>query len=233
MSNGNRTFAVFGLSRFGYRIAQSLYEAGYTVLACDQDETLVKRVSPHVTRAVCANVTDWDVMFRLGFFNVQTAIAAMRRSFDVAVLLVNQLKKHSSVEQIIAQADTEEKAEALAELGAHIVVFPERDTADHLFRRITRPNLVDNIPLSADAEIIEFPVPAAWDGKSLVDLRLRNQYEIYVIGIKLRTAEGAVVETQITPPPSQPLRAGDTMLLLGKTMNLRTFVAENAVDAAR
>lgn len=225
MAGNKDTFAIFGLSRFGQRMAVSLFEASHAVLALDRDESLVKRISPYCTRAVAANAVDWDVLDRLGFFSVDVAIVGFRRSFDVAVLLVHQIRKRGGI-TIIAQADTDEKAEALSAMGAHTVVFPERDTADHLVRRLTRPNLVEHIPLGPDIEIVEVPIPPSFDGKNLLELRLRNRFEVHVIGVKQRTADGVTVDTQIAPPPNMPMRAGDTMLVIGKSVNVARFMAE-------
>jgi trk system potassium uptake protein TrkA len=214
------SFAVIGLSKFGYQAALGLAQAGAAVVAVDKDRHLVQRIAPHVANAVCANATDWEVLEHVGVFDVDVAVLGIRSAFDAAVLLTHHLKTKSRVKRIVAQADTEEKLEALRVMGADVVVFPERDTADHVVKLLTMPDLVEHIELSPKAAIIEVKAPPEYAGKSLVELDIRREYDVYVIGIKRLGTEGSEPEVSIPPAPDARFRDGDTMLLLGDREDL-------------
>ncbi len=223
MSN---SYAVLGLSKFGYRVAVSLSSMGNKVIVVDRDERIIQKIADSVMKAVCANIMDYEVLEQIGVFSVDTVIIGFRRAFDVAVLLVNHLKRHTDVNTIIAQVDTDEKQEALRLLGVDLTVFPERDRADRLVQQLTMPNLVDHIPLASNAAIIEVPCPKKFEGKSLIELKIRTVYNIYVIGIRHKGASETQQDVLIAPPPDFRFRKGDILILLGDTESLRNFTQD-------
>ena len=206
-------FAVLGLSRFGYRTAAGLYDAGARVIAIDRDDAVVQRIAQQVTKAFQADALDLDVMEHLG-------------AFDASVLLAYHIRENTQVGRIIAQVDTEQKGAALRVLGVDEVVLPETDIADRLVKRLTLPSVVERIPLSDTAAVIEFEVPTTFVGKSLAELDVRRRYMVHVIGIKRREA-GAEEETlHVAPGPELKFRSKDRMLVLGETTALEKFANE-------
>lgn len=217
------SFAVLGLSKFGFRTAVSLFNLGAKVVAVDRNENLVQKISTSVTKAVCADVLDREILEYIGVPYVNVAIIGLRHAFDVAVLLVNYLKRHTKVERIVAQVDTDEKLEALRILGVDTVVFPEKDIADRVVKQLTMPNLVEHISISPEATIIEVSCPDKFVGRSLTELEIRTRYNVYVIGIKRYSTQSTEPEVMIAPGPETRFQPGDTMLLLGSTENLIVF----------
>jgi len=227
MAKIKRSFGVLGLSKFGYRTAMGLFRAGATVIAVDTNEHLVEKISQNVTKAVTADAMDFEVLERIGIFDVDVAIIGFRSSFDATVLLTNRIRKDTRVSRIIAQVDTDEKEEVLRLMGADIVVFPERDIADRLVKRLAMDNLVEHIPLSPDVSIIEVPVPEDFIGKSLAELKIRAKHHVYVLGIQRKKPDKEKEDVLISPPADTSFLPGDTMLVLGKIENLRKFTRDN------
>lgn len=222
MNGVKNAFAIFGLSKFGYRMALSLFEGGSTVIAVDINERKVQKISESVSNAVCADLMDWDVMDHIGAFDVDVAIIGLRHSFDAEVLLTNHLKKHTDVAKIIAQVDTDEKGEALRLMGADLIVFPEKDMADRVVKQLTMSSdLVDLISLSPNAAIIEMLAPDTFIGRSLIQLKIRSKHNVHVVGIKHHDKERE--DVIIAPSPDAKFLPADTMLLLGNTENLKKF----------
>ncbi len=226
MNNVKESYAILGLSKFGYRMGVSLYQAGATVLAVDQSETLIHKISDDVTKAVVADLTDFEALEHIGVFDVGVAVIGLRRSFDVAVLLTHRLRRQPKIKKIVAQVDTEEKAEALRILGADLVVFAEKDIADRVVSQLLVPNLVEMIPLSEKAAIIEVPVPRSFIEMNMIDLQIRQKFNVYVIGIKNEMRAPGQPEVAIAPPPTTQFKEGDVMLVLGELVNLERFVGE-------
>ena len=54
----NKTYAVFGLGRYGCAVAKELVRCGMEVLAIDMDETLVNAAIADIPYCKCADVTD-------------------------------------------------------------------------------------------------------------------------------------------------------------------------------
>jgi len=219
-----KMYAVLGLSKFGYRLAVSLYKAGATVIAIDKNESLVQQISSEVTTARVADLLNWEVLEQVGVLKVDTVIIGTRHAFDVATLLTYKLKKQGNIKNLIVQVDSDEKAETLKLIGADIVVFPEKDIADKLYKQLTSPNLVDHISLTSDAGIIEVPAPKNFIGKSLVELKIRNEYDVYVVGVKHKADNKESSDITIAPSPNEIFKEGDTLLLLGKIEKLEKFM---------
>ncbi|MBN1824836.1 MAG: TrkA family potassium uptake protein [Candidatus Eisenbacteria bacterium] len=217
---GKETFAVLGLSLFGRRTAVGLYGAGASVIAVDVNGGLVQKIAQQVTSAVRADVMDWEALEHVGVFDVDTVVIGLRSSFEAAVLLINHLHKETKVKRIIAQVDSEEKAEVLRLVGADQVVFPALDTADRLVRRLVMPGLVEHVSLSPDAAIIEVVVPPSFVGKTMVELMIRAKYKVNVIGIKRGGADEGPGRMIVAPPAHTRFLEGDSLLLLGKTGDL-------------
>ena len=221
-----RVFTIVGMGTFGAQTAQALYEAGATVLAIDNDEKEIEKVTDYVTKAYCANVLDEDSIRAAGAFDADAAIIAVRRRFDVTVLATH-LFKSQGFKEIIAVVDSRQEASAIEHVGATYIVFPERDTAQRLARNLTMPDLAEQIPLGPDVGIIEVDCPPAFEDKSLIELNLRKKHGVNVIAIKRRSgtfAERVIVEA--APNPMNPLRPGDVLVLLGKSERLSEFVGE-------
>ncbi len=57
-----KTYAVFGLGRYGCAVAKELVRCGMEVLAIDMDETLVNAAIADIPYCKCADVTDKEVL---------------------------------------------------------------------------------------------------------------------------------------------------------------------------
>jgi trk system potassium uptake protein TrkA len=218
-----RNVAVIGLSKFGFRVATGLFGAGVDVLAIDRDEHLIQKVADRVTRAVRADALEEEVLEHLGVFDVDTAIIGFRSSFDAAVLLAMMIRRRREKIRIVAQVDTDEKAEALQQIGCNVTVFPERDIADRLVKRLVTPDLVEHMDLAPDIAVIEMVAPAEFVGKSLADLGIRARHEIHVIGVVRPGEVDEAKRVVVAPPADSVFHDGEVLLLLGKIENLNRF----------
>ena len=227
MAKIKESFSVLGLSKFGYRTAVGLFEAGARVIAVDRDVHLVEKISQQVSLTVTADVMDWEVMDRFGVFDVDVVVIGFRKAFEAAVLLTHHMRKNTKVSRIIAQVDTYEKGEALRLMGVDTVIFPEQDIADRLVRRLTMPDLVEHIPLSPDTAIIETAVPEGFTGKTLAELDIRARYKVSVLGIRHPGGGEGAGEVIISPSATTRFQPGDMMLVLGRAEDLDRFARDN------
>ena len=216
---------MVGLSRFGFRVATGLFSAGVDVLAIDRDDSIVQKIADRVTRAVRTDALDEDTLEHLGVFEVDSVVIGFRNSFDAAVLLTMMLRKKNQDIDIIAQVDTDDKAEALRQVGVDVTVFPERDIADRLVKRLLTPDLVEHMELAPDIAVVEMAAPNTFIGKSLAELDIRAQHEVYVIGIVEPGERPRDKKVVVAPPATTVFREGEVLLLLGKIANLSRFSA--------
>ncbi|MDX2175590.1 MAG: TrkA family potassium uptake protein [Candidatus Sumerlaeia bacterium] len=215
-----RSFVVIGLGTFGAQTARQLYAGGASVLAIDKMELEVDMIANHVTRAVAADATNEEVLGKLGAFDCDVAIVALRRHFDVTVLVTHMLKRNG-MDEILVQVDSDKESSAIRAVGASQVIFPEKDMAETLARRLLVPDLADQIPLGEDCGVIELPVPEAFIGKSLIELDVRRNHAVNVIAVKLPPDDRSKKpKVQLNPPPGQPLPRGAVLMVLGDSRSL-------------
>lgn len=219
-----RSFVVIGLGTFGSHAARALMTGGATVLAVDISEQVIDEFAPEVTQAVSCDALDVDAMRAAGALDADVFVVAVRRRFDTTVLIVHMLRQNG-INEIVALVDSQQEAEAIKVLGATSVVFPERDMAERLARSLLLPDLADMIPLGPDVSIIQVPCPSSFVGQSLIGLDLRKRYAVSVIALAHANpaAKGNRVTIESAPNPELPLKATDSLILLGKVDRLAAF----------
>jgi trk system potassium uptake protein TrkA len=225
MVASGRNVAVIGLSKFGYRVAIGLCRAGMDVIAIDRDERIIQRIADKVTRAVRADALDQATLEHLGVFDTDVAVIGFRSSFDTAVLLTMMLRKRNTSTQIIAQVDTDEKAEALRLIGSNSTVFPEQDIADRVVKRLMTSNLIEHIEVAPDVAVIETPVPTELLDTPLRELDIRAKWGVHIIGVLVGGAGDDRRSLRVAPPADTVFHKGEHWLLLGTIDNLNRFSA--------
>ncbi|MBF0143092.1 MAG: TrkA family potassium uptake protein [Magnetococcales bacterium] len=206
---------VVGLGTFGTLVTRALFEGGAYVLAIDSDEARVDAIREQASRSVCCDATDTEAMQAVGAYDVDTAIVAIRKYFDVTVLVTHALHKRG-IAQILVQVDKEQEAEAIQALGASEVIFPPRDTAMRIAKRLIHPDLAESIPLGHDVAMIEIPCPLPFADQTIKTLGLRAHYGVNLIGIRQPDeAKRGKERFLINPSADTRLQSAFTLILLG------------------
>ena len=180
--NTQKTYAVFGLGRYGIAVAKELVENGAEVLAVDINEEIVNDAIAEIPFCKCADVTDEEVIKQLGIANVDVAIIAMATNLEASVM-ATMLCKEIGVKTVIAKCSSEMNCRILSKVGADRVVFPESESGTRLAKNLLSHGFIDIIELSKDVSMIELDVRSEWVGKNLLELNLRRKYSINVIAI--------------------------------------------------
>lgn len=179
----NKSYAVFGLGRYGIAVATELVNNGADVLAVDIDEDIVNSAVADIPFCRCADITDPEVIKQLGISNVDVVIVAMANNLEASVMSVI-LCKEAGVKMVIAKCADEMQGKILCKVGADKVVYPESESGVRLAKNLLSAGMVDIIDLSEDISVIEIPVREKWVGKTLIELDLRKKYAINIIAIR-------------------------------------------------
>jgi len=209
MKKQKKQYIVIGLGRFGRSVAVNLMGLGHEVLAVDSNEDNVEHIAPFVTQAVQADATDEDTLRELGVSDFDAAIVCIGANSRDSIL-VTVLCKEAGVPQVIVKAEDELHAKILRKVGADRVVFPEQDMGQRVARSLDSPGILDVMELAADYRIAEVIAPSAWWGKTLVDIHVRRNYGLAIIGIRRGR------EFIASPGADARLHEGDVLLVLGK-----------------
>ena len=208
-----KTYAVFGLGRYGTAVAKELAENGMEIIAVDIEQRIVNDAAAYLPVCKCADVTDSEVISRLGIGNIDTVIVCMAGNLEASVMAVT-LCKEAGVRNVIAKCANEMQQKILLRVGADKVVFPEKESGVRLAKNLLSSGFIDMISLSKDVSMVEIDVKEEWCGKNLIELNFRKKYGFNVVALK----KGEAVTVNINP--EQPLDAETTMIVIANTAKL-------------
>ncbi len=208
-----KTYAVFGLGRYGTAIARELAENGMEVIAVDTNQSIVNDAAAYLPVCKCADVTDAEVISRLGIGSIDTVIVCMASNLEASVMAVT-LCKEAGVKHVIAKCANEMHQKILFRVGADQVVFPENESGIRLAKNLLSSGFIDMLSLSKDVSIVEIDVKDEWFGKNLIELNLRKKYGFNIVAIK----NGERVNVNINP--EQALDADTTLIVIANTAKL-------------
>lgn len=178
----SKSYAVFGLGRYGRAVAKELIDNGAEVIAVDSNDKIVEELVGEFPICKCADVTEREVIKQLGISNVDVAVIAIAGQFEASVM-ATMLCKEAGVGQVIVKCSSEMHRIILEKIGADIVVLPEKESGVRLAKNILSSGFFDIADISEDISIIELKAKSEWIGKSLKELELRKKYSINVIAL--------------------------------------------------
>lgn len=211
-----KKFAVIGLGKFGFHAAKALFEDGNEVIAIDTDRNKVQAIDPFATEAIILNAMDKESLRSLGLEEMDAVIVSTGTSSSISIMICLYLNE-LGVKRILAKALDPDHEKVLRRVGATDIIHPERDMALRISRSLSRPNMLDFIPLSAEFDLIQIEPPKEFVGLSLKDLNLRAKYEVHIIAIKKHYPEDFV----LVPQASYVIQATDTLIILGKSEDIK------------
>ena len=209
----NKTYAVFGLGRYGTSVAKELVKSGAEVIAVDSSQEAVNNAALDIPVCKCADVTDPEVIKRLGISDVDVVIISMANNFESSVM-ATMLCKEAGVPTVIVKCGSDMHFKILERVGADRVVFPERESGARLAKNMLSSGFVDVIELTNEVSMVEYDVKPEWSGKSLIELNLRKKYAINVVAL----CKGNEIVVNIDP--NQPLEPDMKLIVIADTSKL-------------
>ena len=209
----NKTYAVFGLGRYGLAVAKELVANGKEVIAVDNRQNIVNDAAAHLPVCKCADITDAEVISRLGIGSIDTVIVCMASNLEASVMAIT-LCKEAGVKTVIAKCANEMQQKIMLRVGADQVVFPDRESGERLAKNLISSGFIDMISLSKDVSMIEIDVREEWVGRNLIELNLRKKYGFNVVAVK----KGEEVNVSINP--ERALCADETLIVIANTAKL-------------
>lgn len=175
-----RSVAVVGISSFGLNLCRFLAEQGVQVLALDQDERRIDLVKDTVHRALICDATRRQTLEELELDQLDEVVVSLGERMDTSVLVTLYLKQ-LGVKRITAKAFSIDHQQILEHVGAHRVVFPERDMARNLAHELASVNLLQYIPLDSEFSVMELTPPLSWLGRTLQELQIRRNHDVQIL----------------------------------------------------
>ncbi len=215
-----KSFAVFGLGRFGESVVRTLVEEHQDVLAVDINEGPVNELMDIATQTMIADTRDEEVLRDLNVDSFDYVIIGIGNNMEASIL-TTMLSKELGAKKVIAKAETSDQGRVLQRVGADQVVFPERDMGHGIVRKLLSNHILNFIDLSDEYTLaaIEITDPNFID-QNLIDLNLRERFGLTVIAIK----HGKSIN--VAPQPTDMMATDDVLTVVGPIKGV------NALDEA-
>lgn len=200
---------VIGLGRFGSAVAHELMSLGSEVLGIDASARAVQDHAELLTHVVEADTTDRAVLAQLGVSDFDRAVVGIGTDTEASLLTTAALID-SGISNVWAKPVTSAHGQILERVGAHHVVYPERDMGRHVAHLVSG-GVLDWFQLDESFAMAETTVPAELVGQSLADAGIRAPLRG---DRRERQARRRAVHTYATP--DTVLAAGDILVVAGE-----------------
>jgi len=213
-----KRFAVIGLGKFGFHVAKELFIEGNEVIAIDKNPDRVQEIDPFCTEAIVLDASEKEKLRALGLDEMDGVVVSIGSDVSSSVLLTLHLQE-IGVKKLLAKAVDEDHGKLLRKVGATEVIHPEKAMALKVARGLSRPNVLDFIPLTEDFQLLQIAPPPAFIGKSLRQLDLRAIYNVHVIAVKEIIPDNTV----LVPSADFVIKDSDILIVLGKTVDVKSI----------
>jgi voltage-gated potassium channel len=215
-------FILCGYGRMGTTIAEEFSRQGVPFVIIERDPERLAAALERGLLAVEADASNEDVLNRVGIGRARGLIAAVGTDAEnvYAVLSARLLNPELF---IVGRAETDDARRKLLRAGADRVISPYHIGALQLAQTALRPAVVDFVQLATSSDNLELSLeqvkidPASGlAGQSILESNLRQRFGIIVVGIQ--RADGRM---EFNPAPETVIQAGDCLVVLGRSANLR------------
>jgi len=226
-----KRFAVIGLGRFGKKLALALSMSGAEVIAIDKERDIIEDLRDEVSHAVRLDSTDEEALRAQGVDKVDVAIVGMGQSghaFEAAILTVVNLKR-MAIPLIYARAENLTAGQVFSAVGATEVIYPEIETAQRWAYKLIAPHIEEKIDFAPGYSLARVKAPAAFHGQTVMELQLRQKYNINLVAIKRgdNAANSDEINTVINVPmPNTIIYNDDILMVSGADIDLARLPQE-------
>lgn len=174
---------LIGAGRFGKHFAQKLYELGHEIMVVDTDEEKIDQLLPYVTNAQIGDSTNPEFLKTLDIPNFDVCVVSIGDNFQNS-LETTYLLHEMGAKHVIARASRGMQEKFLLNNGADVVIYPEKQLAIWTALSCTSEHIIDYREIDENYSLVEIETPGSWDGRTVMELDVRNRYGINILGIR-------------------------------------------------
>lgn len=224
-----KKFCIIGLGYFGSNLSKFLTTLGAEVLAIDKDYNKVEEISPYVTAAVQLDSTDKTALMSQGVSDFDAVIVAIGEGFESSITTTAILQE-IGVKVIYNRIVSQLHQRLLSLMGITNLLVPEAEAAEHLARQLISPAMIDSFKISDKHSVFIIKVPDKFIGKSIIDSKIRTDYNLNVVTIKKgKLIENKTKDTLFAAPtigvplPTYIFEDEDILVLFGTEQDFENF----------
>jgi len=204
--------------------------SGAEVIAIDKNREVVDLIRDQVSHAVRLDSTDEEALRAQGVHSVDVVIIGMgQKGFEDAILTVVTLRQ-MGVQQVYARAESLVAGQVFAKVGATEVIYPELESAQRWAYKLIAPQIGEKIDFAPGYSLARIEAPASFDSKTVMDLQLRQKFNVNLVLIKRsdetrakKTEKGPIIAV---PMPGTVVYEGDILMVAGSDVDLARLPQE-------
>jgi trk system potassium uptake protein TrkA len=128
------------------------------------------------------------------------------------------------IKQIYARAEDLIAGEVFSKVGATEVIYPEIESAQRWAYKLIAPQIGEKIDFAPGYSLARIKAPASFDGKTVMDLQLRQKYNINLVLVKRsehhkksKAEKGKIINV---PMPGTVIYQDDILMVAGSDADL-------------
>jgi voltage-gated potassium channel len=222
---------VFGFGRIGQIIAEEHRAKKRPFVVIDSDMDAIREAQSLGYLALAGDATEEEILIEAGVDRAGCLVTALADDAYNVFITLSSRNRNADL-QIIARGELPSSQKKLLQAGADRVVLPAAIGAQRIAAMITRPSTVELMELvigrsKVDVEVNEFTIPAqsALAGKSVDEIEAGRLRGLLVVAVK--RGDGEMI---FNPGASFSFQGDDTVVVMGRTDDIRKFCADFGID---
>ena len=226
-------YIVFGLGIFGASISEELTQMGNEVIGVDINLDRVENIKERITHAISLDATDMEAVKNLPLKDTDVVIIGIGENKG-ANIMAAALMKQLHVKRLISRAVDPLQRMVLEAMGITEIIHPEKETAVRWAKKLNMEGVVDSFELDEEYSIVETTIPKFYDGKKLMDLNIKKEFNLLVLTTMKVVSEANDIgikknckAVQGIARANTVLQAGEIMVLYGHNKDIKKLLEEH------
>lgn len=222
-------FIIIGLGNFGGALAEKLTQQGNEVIGVDSRSERVMALKDRLSHTICMNATDQVAITHLPLKNTDVVMVCIGEDEGTNIMVTAHFK-NLGVKRLISRSINPLHESVLHAIGVSEIVRPEEESAERWAKKLCLKGVVDSFELNNSFSIVEIVVPEKYVGKTIEEVKFREQHNILILTIIRDTQEKSflggsktVPNVQGIPEPTTSLQRGDIIVIYGSNEDLQKF----------
>jgi trk system potassium uptake protein TrkA len=179
----SKSILIIGMGRFGSHLALRMIDMGNDVMIIDKDASIIDKMSSYCDDCNIGDCTNESVLKSLDVGAFDICFVTIGEDFQSSLVITSHLKSLGA-KCVVAKANQDIQADLLKKIGADDIIYAEKEMAEKVATRYNADNIFDYIQLTSDYSIFEIPILNEWVGKTIIELNVRQKFNVNIIAIK-------------------------------------------------
>ena len=219
-------YIICGFGRIGHIICKELFEDDIKFVVIELDSAAIEELIFLKYLCLERDATSEDALLEAGIMDARGLVTAVNSDANNVFITLTAKGLRPDI-FVLARASEEKNEEKLIKAGATRVVSPYLIGARRMAQVLKRPTVVDFLDIATVGnnlglimEEAEVGLSSGLNGKNLIESRLRQDFGVIIVAIKKSTDQMI-----FNPAPSETLSAGDVIVVIGQTNDLKRMRA--------